>query len=79
MAEPEERLDQGEPTSELRRLKDGGRGHRGEMLLAPPPLIANILNRPASRQEAAGSSKPEKEESFMKRFHRGEGQVKVKP
>lgn len=44
-----------------------------EMLLAPPPLRANVSYQPGSRQEAAGSSKPETEESFMKALCRGKG------
>lgn len=44
-----------------------------EMLLAPPPLRANISYQPGSRQEAAGSSKPETEEGFMKALCRGKG------
>lgn len=71
VAEPEEKLDQGE--FELRSLKGGGRGRREEMILAPPPLTANISDQPGLLQEAPGSSKSETEESFMKGLRGGTG------
>lgn len=42
VAEPDVRLDLGELTFEPRSLNGGGRGHREEMLLAPPSIIANV-------------------------------------